>query len=317
MPVYNSESYVSLAIKSILNQTHKNFEFLIIDDGSKDKTEEIVDSFKDSRINYLKKSHEGVSKSLNYGLMKASNDIIAIMDSDDISHINRLEKQLECFKKSGCRIISSWYCVFYKNKMSYIVKTPELDKEIRRKLLLHSVICHASSMYDRRIITAYGGYNNKYDIAVEYDLWIRLMNKVSFYNIPEVLYFYRRRKDSLTNKNFKKTIDNTYNIQSGLYKSSFVSNKILKNESEEVFIRGWREFFYGDNVKARKIWTCQKINLISKPKVIIAILISFLPQMLFFSILKSRFKFRIQYYIKFFTRDYVQLRKYLINSKDT
>ena len=311
MPVYNSESYVSLAIKSILNQTYKNFEFLIIDDGSIDKTEEIVNSFKDSRINYKKKSHEGVSKSLNYGLMKASNDIIAIMDSDDISHINRLEKQLECFKKSGCRIISSWYCVFYKNKMSYIVKTPELDKEIRRKLLLHSVICHASSMYDRRLITAYGGYNDKYDIAVEYDLWIRLMDKVSFYNIPEVLHFYRTRKESLTNKNFEKTLSNTYKVQSSFQKNDFVDNNILKNKNEEILIRGWREFFYGDKRKARKIWITLKMKLFINPKIIIAILICFLPQRWFLYFKKIRIKFRVQYFLKYFTKDNIFLRKYL------
>jgi glycosyltransferase involved in cell wall biosynthesis len=92
LPVYNSQPYVGAAIKSMLNQTYDQFELLIIDDGSTDNTASVVKSFNDDRINYLYKEHTGLAESLNFGLQKAKYNYIARMDSDDISHENRLDE---------------------------------------------------------------------------------------------------------------------------------------------------------------------------------------------------------------------------------
>ena len=94
MTTYNCAPYINQAIKSILNQSYEDFEFLIIDDGSTDDTEKIINQFKDPRIRFIKREHFGRSAALNYGLKNASFDIIALMDADDISHPKRLEIQL-------------------------------------------------------------------------------------------------------------------------------------------------------------------------------------------------------------------------------
>ena len=91
LPTYNSARHIRCAIQSMLNQTYRDFELLVIDDGSSDDTEERVFSFKESRIRYLKRGHQGLSSALNYGLSVASSDIIARMDADDVAVPRSLE----------------------------------------------------------------------------------------------------------------------------------------------------------------------------------------------------------------------------------
>ena len=96
MPVYNSERYLKEAIDSILNQSYKNFELLIINDGSTDSSIDIIKSYNDSRIKLINNDcNKGLPYTRNLGLKLAKGDYIAIMDSDDISYIHRLKKQIE------------------------------------------------------------------------------------------------------------------------------------------------------------------------------------------------------------------------------
>ena len=96
MAVYNGEKYLCEAIESMLNQTYTNFEFLIINDGSTDTTEEIILSYKDERIRYIKNEQNlKLIASLNKGLVLANGKYIARMDADDISMLERLEKQVD------------------------------------------------------------------------------------------------------------------------------------------------------------------------------------------------------------------------------
>ncbi|WP_209299734.1 glycosyltransferase family 2 protein [Escherichia coli] len=96
MPVYNSEKYLAEAIQSILNQTHKNFELICINDGSTDKSQEIIEYFssRDARIVVINQPNKGVVSSLNLAISLAKYDYIARMDADDISHPTRLDKQI-------------------------------------------------------------------------------------------------------------------------------------------------------------------------------------------------------------------------------
>ena len=133
MPVYNSEKYVSFAIKSILNQTYRNFEFIIVNDGSTDNSEKIILLYKDQRIIYRKKEHTGISDTLNFGLKIARGEWIARMDSDDISLSDRLEKQMKYIQNNReISVISTAYAIFksYK-KIQYIIINPEDDKYIK------------------------------------------------------------------------------------------------------------------------------------------------------------------------------------------
>ena len=101
MPVYNTkEEYLREAIESILNQTFTDFEFIIINDGSTNNAEEVIKSYKDSRIKYYRQENHGLIYTLNYGLSLCNGEYIARMDSDDISLPFRFEKQIEVLDKN-------------------------------------------------------------------------------------------------------------------------------------------------------------------------------------------------------------------------
>src|SRR5690349_9241462 len=110
MPVYNGEKYLREAIDSILAQTLTDFEFLIIDDGSKDRSVDIIKSYADPRINLVKNEvNLGISKTLNRGIEIAAAEFIARMDADDISHPTRLQKQYDyLIKNPECALLSTW-----------------------------------------------------------------------------------------------------------------------------------------------------------------------------------------------------------------
>ena len=113
MPVFNSAKYLKKSIESILNQTFTNYEFLIIDDGSKDNSIQIIKAYNDSRIRLLSNKHMGIVRTLNIGLKEANNDWIARMDADDIATADRLSTQVEYLRdKNESHIVSSWYILF-------------------------------------------------------------------------------------------------------------------------------------------------------------------------------------------------------------
>lgn len=107
MPVYNVEKYISIAVQSILNQTFENFELIIIDDASTDKTYDIINCFQDKRIVKLRnQTNKGVAATLNEGLKLAHGEYVARMDGDDVSKPDRFEKQL-CFMKDNPELLIS------------------------------------------------------------------------------------------------------------------------------------------------------------------------------------------------------------------
>lgn len=110
MPVYNSEKYVSEAIESVCNQSYKNWELLIVNDGSVDLSAEIIENYakKDTRITVFHKQNEGVSIARNYALDKISGEYVTFIDSDDVYHVDRLKKMVQVFEKHGnCDIVFS------------------------------------------------------------------------------------------------------------------------------------------------------------------------------------------------------------------
>lgn len=309
MPTYNCAAYISDAIKSILNQTFKEYEFLIIDDGSTDNTEEIVSHFKDSRICYIKKRHTGLPDSLNFGLKKATYDLIARMDADDISHPLRLEQQLNYLKMNNeIDILSCWSAFFSGKSIIYILKNPIDNEKIKKGLLLYSYILHPGCIYSKKIILENGGY--KGNVFEDYILWLKLMNNVKFSNIPEVLIFQRFRKNSLSreNLNFKNRL--IYDIQEPYYKDLGNSFSI-ENRFEMNTIKGWREYFYGTPRLARKLWRSSAKNLVKDYRISIAYLISLLPIKVFLQFKEARVKFRIQYFLNYCKKENEVLRKEL------
>lgn len=203
MPAYNAESFIGESIQSILDQSFKDFIFLIIDDASEDKTVDIILKFqqKDSRIQLLKNEKNlGVAGTLNRGLQIIKTPFIARMDSDDISHPQRLEKQFNFLKINPEVDICGSYIGFLDSKKESW-KMPLINNEIKAALLWDNNFAHPSIIIRTEIFTKTG--KNYPDIfknpsLEDYHLWMELLPFANFANIPEVLVSKRIHKESVT-----------------------------------------------------------------------------------------------------------------------
>jgi len=202
MPVYNGEKYLPKAIKSILGQTFSNFEFIIINDGSTDKTEEIIKSFSDPRIIYIRnESNLGLSKSFNIGIDRAKGEYLARMDADDISEPKRFERQLLFLKKRPHVDIvgSSLTFIDENDKKEWIYRRQLNHINIKFTSLFSTPIMHPTIMGRIGIFKSHH-YNEGLSNSEDYELWSRLLfsTKTHFANIREPLLLYRTYPHSFT-----------------------------------------------------------------------------------------------------------------------
>jgi glycosyltransferase involved in cell wall biosynthesis len=309
MTVYNEERYIESGIRSILNQTYTDFEFLIIDDGSTDKTETIIQSFSDSRIRYVKIDRRGRSNALNHGFKIASNDWIFLMDADDISLPHRFERQIG-FSKTLTKefIISCSYAVFENCKLKFLVNVKTIHDELRKRLALHSELINSGLFLNRQTVLNAGGYHD--NVFEDYELLLRLKDKICFMNVDEILLLVRYRGDSYSRKNMREKNKIIYEFQKPYYEKDLSKefNLERKNINE---IKGWREYFYGNKNRARYYWKKYGLFLVAMPGVLTAYLISFLPEKTFIKFREKRWRFRLNYLLNYFSKDNKLLRKFL------
>jgi glycosyltransferase involved in cell wall biosynthesis len=198
MSVYNGEKYLQESIDSILEQTFRDFEFVIVNDGSIDKTAEILKSYKDVRIKIVNNEKNiGLTKSLNKGLKIAKGEYIARMDADDISMSERLEKEIEFLESHQEHAVVGTF-VKIMNENSEIIRLwdrPTKDIEIREFLKRDNCIVHGSVMIRKSSLHDVGFYDKFMVRSQDYDLWLKLSEKYYLANIPEYLYFRREHND--------------------------------------------------------------------------------------------------------------------------
>ena len=200
MPVYNCELYIKEAIDSILNQTYTNFELLIIDDASTDKTVELIKKCLDVRINLIQKPvNKGLTDSLNHGLKIAKGKYIARMDGDDISLPERFAKQIFFLEENQEVILcGSWFSIIGSDR---VVKVPEHHNEIKLAFLKGNCIAHPSVMMRKQALDAFQVvYDVSKEPAEDYDLWVRLLLKGKLHNLQEVLLDYRTHGEQVTKR---------------------------------------------------------------------------------------------------------------------
>lgn len=198
LPVYNGELFLSETITSILNQTFTEFEFIIINDGSTDKTEEIILSYSDSRIVYVKNEQNvQLIATLNKGLRLCNGKYIARIDADDIALPNRLEEQL-CFmeKNPEIGVCGSWVETIGLEQ-NRIVQFHSDHDLIRMELLLHNYLHHPSVMIRNSILTNHKLQYPNCLHAEDYAMWVQLAKHTKFHILPKVLLKYRMHENSI------------------------------------------------------------------------------------------------------------------------
>lgn len=190
LPVYNGGEFIQEAIDSILNQTLSDFELIIIDDASTDGTTDILLSYTDYRIIYLRNEKNlGNYPSRNIGLKLARGRYIAVMDSDDIAFPERLERQFS-YMEAHSDILAVGTSFLYGTEE---IKRLQLltEDEIKQALLDNNCFLHSSLMIRTNVLRALGGYDETYRYSSDYELVCRLVLSGKVVNMPDILMKYR------------------------------------------------------------------------------------------------------------------------------
>ena len=204
MPAYNAEKYIGEAIESVLNQTFVDFELLIINDGSTDKTEEIILSFNDKRIRYIKnETNLKLIATLNKGIDLARGKYIVRIDADDMCLPNRFRKQIDFLEKhSDYALCGSWaYLINSKGKKTGRMKFIDNHNLMQISLLFSSPLIHPSVMARTEIFKQFKYSHTALHIE-DLDLWVRIVNSgLKIANIPDFLIKYRWHDSNISVEN--------------------------------------------------------------------------------------------------------------------
>ena len=207
MTVYNSEKWLSYSIESILQQTFKDFEFIIINDGSTDNSKEILDRYSkiDKRIKVIHRENKGVTQSIIEAINYSTGDFIAKIDSDDISSKNRLSEQIIEIRKKKLDLVSTNFSLIDEKgeELKYFDIRKNKDEILQKMLGGNSFFPHSSVMFRRQTYLKIGGYNSFFKKSQDIDLWIRFIQKnkkvgVCELNVP--LTYIRIHNEQMTHK---------------------------------------------------------------------------------------------------------------------
>ena len=204
MPVYNAEKYLDEAIQSILNQTYKDFEFIIINDGSTDKSLTIIEKHRniDERIVLINRENRGLIASLNEGILKARGKYIARMDADDVSLPKRFEEQTRLMETEHLDICGCHYFIVDQNNSYVSAKVVSCQVDFNYMILARSVpFAHGSVMFKKSFFEVndlkYG--DTEFTKAEDYALWIQFAcKKARISNVDGFLFKYRYLNESLS-----------------------------------------------------------------------------------------------------------------------
>jgi teichuronic acid biosynthesis glycosyltransferase TuaG len=212
MPAYNAEKYIAASIESVLTQTYSNWELIVVDDGSTDRTATVVQEFvsRDSRIKYIFQENGRLGKARNTGIMNATGSLIAFLDSDDLWVPIKLEAQTRAMAENNADVVYSKTYVFRNDHIDDETETlkslagkfsgPDFfDSLVRRNQIPVLTVLLKRSALDRAGLFEEGETAASYRGCEDYELWLRLARAgFVFYGMSEVLARYRRHETAMT-----------------------------------------------------------------------------------------------------------------------
>lgn len=204
IPVWNGERHLREAIESVLAQDFRDFELIVVDDGSTDGSAALAESFmSDVRVSVRRQANAGVVAARNAGLRAARAEFVAFLDADDIAKPERLTKQVACLRsRPEIAVVGSHIAHFDGRKGLLRTQTfPGSPTEVARALETGNPLAQPAVMLRRSVALAVGGYREAFRHGAEdYDLWLRIVEKHPLANLPEVLTLYRVHPGSLTHR---------------------------------------------------------------------------------------------------------------------
>jgi len=237
IPTYNSEKYIIESIQSVLNQTYTNIEIIVIDDGSTDKTGELISSLKKENIRYIRTENQGNYFARNRGIIESKGEFIAFLDSDDIWLENKLDKQIDLIRNNpDIGFCSTGFTIFFDQNpeqhyldYNYYCKHDVTDFTKFINLLLRNNFVATSSLIIRKeCIDKIGLFDTKFQNAMDYDFVLRLAGHYKAIYLCEPLISRREH-----NNNISKNRINTYRALIYIY-SKLKSN--LRSLEQYSFI---------------------------------------------------------------------------------
>lgn len=193
LSVRDGERWVPQAVESVLGQTFADFEFVVVDDGSTDRTGEILDAYRDPRVRVVHQARAGLTSSLNRATRLTRAPLVARMDADDVALPERFERQIAFLDAhpdvgllgTGCHEIAS------SGEVVRTLVPPADDAAIRRALIRANPFIHSSVVFRREAVERVGAYDERLPVAQDYDLWMRMSRVTRLANLPEPLVLRR------------------------------------------------------------------------------------------------------------------------------
>ena len=216
MTTYNHERYITTAIQSVLDQTFRDFELVIVNDGSTDDTDERIRRFGDQRIIYLTQQNQGPSLAMNTAILASRGRYVALTSGDDVSYPHRLQRQIEAVADSSCNVIFSWFD--FIDDAGQVIPGDFGDgrfdihnrsrAEYLRDLFYKGNFLHdVTALIDRQALLEAGLYDLAATQVHDFDMHLKLLTNHDFFVVPERLVGYRMRSDRMNlSKNSVRTI---------------------------------------------------------------------------------------------------------------
>lgn len=265
MPVYNAERYVVEAVESILNQTFTDFEFIIINDGSTDRSLEILQLYarQDKRVRLISRENQGLVKTLNEGVDLAVAPYIARMDADDISYPDRLFKQVNFLNEHPNYVVvgSRTQLIDEDGDPLSLFSLHTTHKEIDLAHLQGrgGAIAHPAAMFRKNEFNAVGGYRLEFIHAEDLDLWLRMAEVGELGNLPNLLLDYRQHLTSIGHKYRIEQISSTNKAikeacgRRGISNPGFIKIEKPAFDKNQLLLKwGWWALGAGNIKTARK-----------------------------------------------------------------
>ena len=215
IPAYNAEGYILRAIESVLSQTHKNIEIIVVDDGSTDKTSSLVMNRNEAAIRIINQENQGIAEARNTGMNFATGKFICFLDSDDIFYPDKISRQLQVFENTSIVCVGSQMHYLGKTKKWGIsgVQAGGKSEQIRSFQLMPFAI--SSAIFDLSRIGDIGGFKKGAEPIEDLDFMSRVANSGQIFTVMEPLGAYCLREDSISSKKFMKIKNKTrqYELQ--------------------------------------------------------------------------------------------------------
>lgn len=221
IPVYNAEKFLDETINTVLNQTYKNFELILVNDGSKDKSVDVIKKYNDKRIKLIdNKNNKGAALSRNDGIRKAKGRYICFLDADDLWNKEKLEKQISFMKEKECAFSFTGYEFANENgipngKKVYIPKKLNYKSALKNTTISTITVMIDTKKMDKDLI-----YMNNVKSEDTATWWNILKNGYEAFGLNEILSFYRRSEGTLSSNKIE-AIRRIWNLYRNVFKLGF------------------------------------------------------------------------------------------------